>query len=125
IEEHLQHFSQFPIVKGFRHIIEAEAQGDFLTRDDFQRGIESLTKFGYTYDLLIHPRHYRSALNCVAANPHQKFILDHLAKPSVRSREFEQWADFIQDLSKYTNVYGKISGLVTEADWKNWKTTDF
>ena len=125
VEKHLQHFLQFPVVKGFRHIIEAEIEEDFLTRDDFQRGIEALTKFGYTYDLLIRPRHYRSTLDCVKANTQQKFMLDHMAKPPIKSGEFEEWTDFIQDLALSPNVYCKISGLVTEADWENWKTADF
>lgn len=125
VDEHLRHFSTFPIIKGFRHIIEAEAAEDFLTHDSFQHGIEALTANGYTYDLLVAPHQYKSTLACVAANPQQKFMLDHMAKPPIQSKEFEQWAAFIQDLAKSPQVYCKISGLVTEADWKDWKVEDF
>ncbi|NGM61895.1 amidohydrolase family protein [Sphingobacterium sp. SGG-5] len=125
IEEHLQGFSEIPIIKGFRHIIEAEADADFLSRAHFQRGIEALTTYGYTYDLLIGSQHYKSTLACVAANPQQKFMLDHMAKPPVKSGQFDEWAVFIRELAAFPEVYCKISGLVTEADWKNWKVGDF
>lgn len=125
IESHLGRFRQFPVVKGFRHVIQEEPDGDFLIRDDFQRGIEALTKYGYTYDLLIRPHHFNSTLACVKANPAQKFILDHIAKPNIKDGEFDQWAQFMEDLAANPNVYCKISGMVTEADWENWTIADF
>ncbi|MDR2282598.1 MAG: amidohydrolase family protein [Sphingobacterium sp.] len=125
VEEQLLKFSAHPIVKGFRHIIEAEADADFLMQPAFQRGIEALTEHGYTYDLLIHPRHYTSTLECVAAHPKQAFMLDHMAKPAVAVGEFEEWATFIEALAAFPNVYCKISGLTTQADWNNWSVADF
>lgn len=125
IEDYLVHFLKFPVIKGFRHIVEAEVEGNFLIRDDFQRGLSALTKYNYTYDLLIRPRHYASALICVQNNPQQKFMLDHIAKPPIKSKEFEDWAMFIEQLAKYPNVFCKISGLATEADWADWKLDHF
>ena len=125
IEEYVEHFSKFPIIKGFRHIVEAESEGNFLIREDFQRGLETLTKYNYTYDLLIRPRHYGSTLSCVQKNPNQKFMLDHIAKPPIKSQEFDDWAMFIEQLAKHPNVYCKISGLATEADWKKWTLDHF
>jgi L-fuconolactonase len=106
-------------------VIEGEPDGDFLMKDDFQRGIKALTKYDYTYDLLIRPRHFESTLACVAENPQQNFILDHIAKPDIRNGEFDRWASFIEQLAHSPNVYCKISGMVTEADWKQWKIDDF
>lgn len=125
IEEQLSAFVRVPVIKGFRHIIEAEEDADFLTQTTFQRGIEALTKYNYTYDLLIAPRHYASTLACVARNPKQKFMLDHMAKPAVATQELGDWTAFISELSNFPNVYCKISGLVTEADWKSWSISDF
>lgn len=125
LEEELQHYAKYPVIKGFRHIVEGEDDPDFLHRDDFLRGISALTKYGYTYDLLIRPRHYDSTLKCVAANLKQAFVLDHIAKPPIKSREFTVWADFISDLASYDNVHCKISGLGTEADWVHWKLDHF
>ncbi|MCA5003548.1 amidohydrolase family protein [Sphingobacterium bovistauri] len=125
IDEYLDEYQKYNIIKGFRHVIEGEEDGNFLSTDEFLNGIQSLTKYDYTYDLLIRPRHYESTLHCVRANPNQKFMLDHIAKPPIKSQEFEEWALFIQDLSSYPNVYCKISGLATEADWTNWRLDHF
>ncbi|WP_164108310.1 MULTISPECIES: amidohydrolase family protein [Sphingobacterium] len=125
IESQLLKFSDFPIIKGFRHIVEGEPQGDFLSQPEFLRGIKALTKYNYTYDLLIRPRHYASTLKCVTDNPEQQFMLDHMAKPAIATGEFAEWAAFITALSAFPNVYCKISGLVTEADWKAWSIGDF
>lgn len=125
INSYLAEFSKYPIIKGFRHIVEAEADPDFLIQDDFQRGIKALTAHNYTYDLLIRPQHYASTLKCVADNPNQKFMLDHIAKPAIRTQEFDYWASFIEQLAHFPNVYCKVSGLATEADWKSWKLDNF
>ena len=125
IDEYLLEFRKIPIIKGYRHIIEGESDGDFLIKDDFLRGIEHLTKYDYTYDLLIRPRHYQSTIACVRQNPNQKFMLDHIAKPPIKSQEFEEWALFIETLASFPNVYCKVSGLATEADWTNWRLDHF
>ncbi|TJZ63458.1 amidohydrolase [Sphingobacterium olei] len=125
IDEQLQEYRKEPIIKGFRHIIQGEEDPDFILRETFQRGIKALTKYGYTYDLLIRPHHFHSTLACVAANPEQKFVLDHMAKPDIKNVGTQGWFEFITELAKYKNVSCKISGLVTEADWKNWKVDDF
>lgn len=125
VEEHLQNFSKHKVIKGFRHIVEAEDDPDFLHRDEFLRGIAALTKYKYTYDLLLRPSHYQSSLKCVAANPDQAFVLDHIAKPPIKSQEFTEWASYIEQLASYPNVHCKISGLGTEADWKHWKLDHF
>lgn len=121
----LTEFSKYPIIKGFRHIIEAESDPNFLMQDEFQRGIKALTSYNYTFDLLIRPKHYESTLQCVADNPNQKFMLDHIAKPPIRTQEFDFWACFIEKLAQFPNVYCKVSGLATEAEWKNWKLDHF
>lgn len=125
LSEYLDEFKKHNIIKGFRHVIEGEPDGEFLIKDDFLRGIEQLTAFDYTYDLLIRPRHYQSTLECVRNNPNQKFMLDHIAKPPIKSQEFEEWGVFIENLSTYPNVYCKVSGLATEADWTNWRLDHF
>ncbi|WP_437917660.1 amidohydrolase family protein [Sphingobacterium sp. LRF_L2] len=125
VREYLTNFKKYPIIKGFRHVIEGEDDPDFLIRPSFLNGIRALTAFDYTYDLLIRPRHYASTLACVAENSEQRFVLDHMAKPSIRTKEFDDWAVFIEALSKFPNVYCKVSGLVTEADWASWTLEDF
>jgi len=125
IDEHLRHFSQYPLIKGFRHIVEGEPDPDFLMRPAVQNGIKHLAGYGYTFDLLVRPMHHAVTLACAEVNPEQRFVLDHMAKPNVSAREFDDWAAFIEKLAALPNVWCKISGLMTEADWKNWKPDDF
>jgi L-fuconolactonase len=84
-----------------------------------------LAEFGYTYDLLIYPRQLQEAVGFVRQFPEQKFVLDHMAKPLIREGSFEPWKKYIVNLASSGNIYCKLSGMVTEADWKKWKPADF
>lgn len=106
---------------GLRHIVQAEADDRFLLREEFLRGIALLEEFDLTYDILIYPRHLAVASQFVEQFPKLRFVLDHLAKPHVKAGEIEPWATGIRALAKFPNVHCKVSGLVTEADWKSWK----
>jgi L-fuconolactonase len=96
-----------------------------MARDDFQHGIGLLSKYGLTYDLLIFPKHLALANELVFKFPNQKFVVDHIAKPLIKKQITTPWATDIKSLAKHQNVYCKLSGMVTEADWKNWKASDF
>ena len=125
IEERLQYFSQFKKLKGFRHIVQGESEDDFLLRDDFCNGIAQLEKYNFTYDLLILPKHLHYAAEFVKRFPKQSFVIDHLAKPNFKGNNFSDWELGIEELATHKNLYCKVSGMVTEADWKNWQEEDF
>ncbi len=117
IEERLNYFSQYPIIKGWRHIVQAEPD-DFLLRPAFQRGVSALQQYNYTYDVLIYPRQLKPALAFVAKFPEQKLVIDHCAKPGIAAKEINEWALRIKEIAQHPNVYCKLSGLFTEAKWK-------
>lgn len=119
IGERLDYFSGFVKLAGFRHILQAEAPERMLD-SDFLRGIKALKGHGFTYDILIYPRHLDTATELVRKFPDQKFIVDHLAKPNIKDGDFDTWAKRFKELGKAENVCCKVSGLVTEADWENW-----
>jgi len=123
-EERLAYFAQNPYFKGVRHIVQSEKE-DFVLGDDFQNGISKLAPLHLTYDLLIFPHQIQNTIKLVDKFPNQMFILDHLAKPSIRTGEIEDWERGIIKLAEFPNVYCKLSGMVTEADWGNWKSEDF
>jgi len=125
IDQQLADYRSESIIKGFRHVVEGELDPDFLIRPAVLNGLKALAEFGYTYDLLIRPRHYAATLHCVEQNPRLQFVLDHIAKPPIKSREFDEWAAFIDRLAAFPNVVCKVSGLATEADWTAWKLDDF
>jgi L-fuconolactonase len=119
------HFAQFKKLRGVRHIVQSEPDDHFMLRPDFCRGIAKLKDFDLTFDILIYPRQLPAAIELAQKFPDQKFVLDHLAKPLIRTKEIGPWGRQIKVLASNPNVYCKLSGLVTEANWTNWQPADF
>ncbi|MEP7257949.1 MAG: amidohydrolase family protein [Flavitalea sp.] len=124
VEERLSYFSKYPNIKGFRHIVQSEAD-DFLYNADFRRGVALLKSYQYTYDVLIYPQQLKAAIDFVSAFPDQPFVLDHAAKPVIRENSISEWKKDIQTLAAFPNISCKLSGLFTEAKWKEWSAGDF
>ena len=125
VEERLDYYSQFKKLKGFRHVLQSDPKRDLMLQPSFKQGISLLSKYGFTYDLLIFPDQLKYATELVKQFPDQPFVLDHIAKPSIKSGDVEAWKYDIIKLAGNRNVYCKISGMVTEADWQHWKQEDF
>lgn len=117
----LETYSRNPKLKSVRHVVQGEPDDNFILGADFNRGISDLKRFGLAYDILIFERHLPQTIRFVDAHPDQVFVLDHLAKPRIKSRELEPWGRNLRELAKRPNVYCKISGMVTEADYGTWK----
>ena len=109
---------------GVRHIVQSEPD-EFLLQPEFLRGISQLEEFNLAYDILIYTKHLPIAAEFVSRFPRQRFVLDHLAKPPIESGAIDFWERGIRDLASFSNVFAKLSGLVTEADWHAWKPGDF
>lgn len=124
IEEKLAQFSENTLLKGLRHIVQAESN-DFMLRADFQNGISYLKQFGMTYDILVFPPQLPAAIELVNKFPDQKFVVDHIAKPYIKDGKIDAWKSHMQELAQASNVYCKVSGMTTEADWNNWTKQDF
>lgn len=125
VDGQLEKFAANPILRGVRHVVQDEPDDRFMMRDDFRRGLGRLTRLGLTYDLLLFPRHLPVACEVVKQFPDQPFALDHIAKPFIKSRTVEPWANDLRRLAGCENVFCKLSGMVTEADWHNWAPADF
>jgi L-fuconolactonase len=109
---------------GVRHMVQSEPDERFLLQPEFLCGISMLEEFDLAYDILIYPRQLPVAAEFVARFPQQRFVLDHLAKPPIKSGALDPWARGIRELAAFPNVYCKVSGLVTEGDWQAWKPED-
>jgi len=120
VRAQLERFADHRKLVGIRHIVQSESDDRFLMRPAFCRGISALQEFGLAYDILIYSRHLPVAAEFVAQFDAQPFVLDHLAKPPIRSREVDTWARDLHRLSRFSNVMAKLSGLVTEADRNTW-----
>jgi L-fuconolactonase len=121
----LSRFSRQSKLVGVRHVVHDEPDDDFMLRAEFRRGIAQLGDFGLTYDLLLYPKHLPAAADLVLEFPRQPFVLDHIAKPAIRGGAVSPWCDDLRRLADRPNVFCKLSGLVTEARWKQWRPEDF
>ncbi|MEM7463429.1 MAG: amidohydrolase family protein, partial [Pseudomonadota bacterium] len=52
------------------------------------------------------------------------FVMDHISKPRIAAGEMQPWQDLMTELAGFDNVWCKISGMITEADWQAWTVDD-
>lgn len=124
VDEQLREFASDAHFKGVRHLVESEPQDDWLEQPVVLGNLQALAAGGVAYDLLVHPRHLKYAMKVAATCPDLNLVVDHLAKPPIASKELDDWARALKPLAAHRNVWCKLSGLVTEADWANWRTED-
>ena len=120
IDNTLEHYSNYKKIKGFRHVVQDEEDHNFLLRPEFLKGISYLEKYNYVYDILIFPHQLKTTLEFVKKFPNHKFIIDHIAKPYIKDGLYDEWARLMSEISKCENVFCKISGMITEADYNLW-----
>ena len=109
---------------GIRHQVHDEPDPDWLRRSEARRAIAAVGASGLAYDLLVRSRELQAALDTVRALPDVRFVIDHLAKPPIRDGKLQPWAELIRPFGDLGNVWCKVSGLVTEADWATWQPDD-
>ncbi len=120
VEKRLDHFKSFSKIKGFRHVVQTEPDG-FMDGAAFRRGISLLEKYSYTYDILIYAPQLPEARRLANQFPNQRFVIDHIAKPAIKAGSLHPWASEMKKMGELENVWCKLSGMVTEADWQKWK----
>lgn len=108
------------LLKGVRHVVQDEPDDRFILGEDFNRGVSRLEEFGLVYDILIYERQLAPSIEFVDRHPNLVFVLDHVAKPRIRDNAMKPWADLMRQMAERPNVYCKLSGMATEADWENW-----
>jgi L-fuconolactonase len=126
VHSQLKSLARNPKLVGIRHIVQSEPDDRFLLQPEFLRGLSALEEFDLAYDILIYTKHLPVAAEFVGRFPRQRFVLDHLAKPTIKSGNIDSWgvdswAQGIRRLAEFPNVSCKLSGLVTEADWQHWQ----
>ncbi len=124
INDLLQEFAVNTSIKGYRHVVQGESN-NFLLGAAFQRGVAALKSFNYTYDILIYHHQLQPAVEFVSKFPDQKLVIDHCAKPDIKNKEIKEWGKWMKEIAQQPNVYCKLSGLFTEAAWKEWSVADF
>ena len=123
-ESQIEKYKANPKFVGVRHLVQGEQDDDFIISSDVSRGLALLEKHNLAYDLLFFVKHLRHAPTVAARHPNLRLVLDHLAKPVIKHQDMTVWKDDLFAAAQHENVYCKLSGMVTEADWENWKTAD-
>jgi L-fuconolactonase len=125
VDRELEELARHPRYVGVRHVAQDEPDDGFLMREDFVQGVARLKAFELAYDILIYPRQLPAAIRLAEKLPEQRFVLDHLGKPFIKAGTLSPWKEQIIELARHPNVHCKVSGMVTEADWKGWTQEDF
>ena len=125
VEDQLAEFAEHPKFVGVRHVVQDEPDENFMLLPEFIRGISKLKSYDLSYDILVFPKQLPAAIKLVKQFPDQSFVLDHIAKPLIKDKEISTWDEHIRELAQFSNLTCKVSGMITEANWTAWKTSDF
>ena len=117
--ETLEKYAENSKLVGFREVLQSR-DPRYMLQDEFIRGIHKIGAQGYSYDILIFPYHLEASLELVKKCPDQRFVIDHLAKPYIKDGEWKEWKKAMTPLAERELVHCKLSGIITEADWKTW-----
>jgi L-fuconolactonase len=120
----LDELCQFPLFKGTRHIWQSEPDPGWIMRPDVLRGLRALACRNLTFDLLVKPHNWPYISQVAAAVPDLRLVINHIGKPEIRWRQFDDWADMMQQAAKFPQMMVKLSGMITEADWQHWQPAD-
>lgn len=124
VEQQLDELAAHPKFKGVRHLVESEPDDEWLLQPKVINGLNRLSENGLSYDLLVHTRHLKQIPALVEQCPELSLVIDHMAKPQIAKSEFEEWYGALKIVAGNPSIYCKLSGLVTEANWENWQTSD-
>ena len=124
VRGHLEQLQEMSLVKGVRRLLQDEHDHEFCLRPDFVKGVRALADYDLRFDLCVRHYQLRAVRELVARCPNVRFMLDHIGKPDIRGREMMPWGEDIRRLAELPNVACKLSGLITEADFKQWRRED-
>lgn len=123
-EKQLEEFTPHERFVGIRHITQDEPDDDFIVRPEIIRGLKVLEKHQVPFDLLFYVKHLKHAATLGRQLPNLPMVIDHLAKPQIKAGNVAGWQDDLKAAAECPNIFCKLSGMVTEADWENWKPAD-
>jgi L-fuconolactonase len=125
VGKRLEYFSRFTKLKGFRHVLQGEADRALMLNPQFSKGISALKPYDFTYDILVFPDQLGYTHQFVKTFGGHRFVVDHIAKPDIKNKNIDRWANGMRAIARHDNVWCKVSGMITEADWQNWVPSDF
>ena len=124
VEDQVVQWSAHPKFVGVRHVTQDEPDDDFIVRPEVVRGLQVLERHRVPFDLLFYVKHLRHAATLAQMLPDLPMVIDHLAKPRIKEGVQQDWHPHVVEAAKHPNIFCKLSGMVTEADWQNWQVAD-
>lgn len=120
----LDRMQQQPKFVGLRHLVELEPDPDWLGQAAVRDSLREVADRGVCYDMLVRPIHFKHVLDILETIPDLPVVIDHIAKPDIKTREYAGWAEGMQAIAAHPQACCKLSGMVTEADHTGWKADD-
>lgn len=122
--DRLKRYARHPKLKGIRHVLQGE-DNEFMLQPDFVNGVAALQDHGLRYDILVFEKQLATVRALIDELPSMPLVIDHIAKPDIRNDSYADWAQHMTAIARHDNVWCKVSGMVTEADWSNWNRKTF
>jgi L-fucono-1,5-lactonase len=114
-----------PKFRGVRHLIHDEPDPDWIVREKALEGLKVLADRRLIFEVVaVYPNHLKHVPLLAERFPALTLVIDHLAKPPIKKKQMGLWASQLSTAAKYPNVYAKVSGLNTAADWSTWSAAD-
>lgn len=123
-EDQFAAYRRKPGFIGIRPMLQDLPEDDYILKPQVLDSLEKIAAADFPFDFLVYTRHLPYVLQALERAPGLRAVIDHIAKPEIRARRMEPWKSHIRELAQYPNVYCKLSGMITEADRKNWKADD-
>ena len=120
----IEELKKEPKFVGIRHIVEDESDVDWIVRDRVLESLWELARLDVAYDMLVKPPHLKNVLKVLEAVPGLRMVVDHIAKPNIAAGGSPGWLEQMAAIAQHPGVYVKLSGMITEADWRHWKASD-
>jgi L-fuconolactonase len=100
---------------GLRPMIQDLPDPEWMLGEQLAPAFESMIDHGLVFDALVLPRHLPALREFAARYPELDLVLDHGAKPPLRSGDLTAWKRDIAALARESPIVCKLSGLVTES----------
>jgi L-fuconolactonase len=102
-------------LKGLRPMIQNIPDPSWLSQPLLDEAFEAMVRYDLVFDALVRPAQMAALRARLMRYPKLRAVLDHAGKPDIANGGFDAWAEDLELLARDTNVYCKLSGLLTEA----------
>jgi L-fuconolactonase len=121
----LERYVQHPKFRGIRHLIHEEPNPDWVVQPQIIESLKLLAERDLIFEVVaVFPNHLKLVPTIAERVPNLRMVIDHLGKPPIKDRQMGAWAEQLVAAAQFPNVYAKLSGLNTAADWETWSAAD-